>query len=104
VLCIFCYEERLPSREHIFSLAIGGTITTDRVCAGCNSILGSRVDSALNNFLPIRIRRAELELAGNSGEPPSIFEIFLGDQKLIGPEANRIRTSLKHAVLFERSL
>lgn len=92
--CIFCSEERPPSREHIFSLAIGGTITTDRVCAGCNSILGSRVDSALNNFLPVRTRRAELGLSGNSGEPPSIFEMFLGDQKLIGPEANRIRTSL----------
>lgn len=92
--CIFCSEERPPSREHIFPLAIGGTITTDRVCAGCNSILGSRVDSALNNFLPVRTRRAELGLAGNSGEPPSIFEMFLGDQKLIGPEANRIRTSL----------
>ena len=40
------------------------------------------------------MRRAELRLAGNSGEPPSIFNMFLGDQKLIGPEANRLRTSL----------
>ncbi|PNE10039.1 MAG: hypothetical protein CR217_16545 [Beijerinckiaceae bacterium] len=95
--CIFCSAERPPSLEHIYSLAIGGTITTDRVCAGCNSILGSRVDSALNNFLPVRTRRAELGLAGNSGEPPSIFEMLLGDQKLIGPEANRIRTSLNKA-------
>ena len=95
--CIFCSAERPPSLEHIFSLAIGGTITTDRVCAGCNSILGSRVDSALNNFLPVRTRRAELGLAGNSGELPSIFEMLLGDQKLIGPEANRIRTSLNKA-------
>ena len=55
------------------------------------------VDSALNDFLPIRTRRAELGLSGNSGEPPSIFEMLLGDQKLIGPEANRIRTSLNKA-------
>jgi hypothetical protein len=67
------------------------------VCASCNSILGSRVDSALNDFLPVRTRRAELGLAGNSGEPPSMMEIFLGDQTLIGPEANRIRTSLNKA-------
>lgn len=92
--CIFCSEERPPSREHIFSLAVGGTITTDRVCAGCNSILGSRVDSALNNFLPVRTRRAELGLAGNSGEPPSMFEMLLGDQTLIGSQASRIHTSL----------
>lgn len=95
--CIFCSQDHPPSREHIFPLAIGGTVTTVRVCASCNSILGSRVDSALNNFLPVRTRRAELGLAGNSGEPPSIFEIFLGDQTLIGPEANRIRTSLNKA-------
>jgi hypothetical protein len=97
VRCIFCSQDRPPSREHIFPLAIGGTITTERVCTSCNSILGSRVDSALNNFLPVRARRAELQLAGNSGEPPSMFEIFLGDQKLIGPEASRIRTSLNKA-------
>lgn len=95
--CIFCSAERPPTLEHIFSLAIGGTIMTDRVCAACNSVLGSRVDSALNDFLPVRTRRAELGLAGHSREPPSIFEIFLGDQKLIGPEANRIRTTLNKA-------
>jgi hypothetical protein len=95
--CIFCSADRPPSTEHVFSLAIGGTITTDRVCASCNSVLGSRVDSALNNFLPVRIRRAELGLAGNSGQPPAMFEILLGDQKLIGPEANRIHTSFNKA-------
>ncbi|WP_233202514.1 hypothetical protein [Dyella sp. AD56] len=42
----------------------------------------------------MRVRRAELMLAGNSGEPPSMLEIFLGDQMLIGPEAKRIKTSL----------
>lgn len=92
--CIFCSEERPPSLEHVFSLAIGGTITTDRVCARCNSILGSRIDAALSDFLPVRTRRAELGLAGHGRESPSMFEIFLGDQKLIGPEANRIQTRL----------
>lgn len=95
--CIFCLKERQPSVEHVFSLAIGGTITTDRVCGECNSALGSRVDSALNNFLPIRIRRAELALTGNSRDPPSIFEMFLGDQQLVGPAANRIQTSFNKA-------
>lgn len=92
--CIFCSEEHVSSREHIFPRAIGGTITTERVCADCNSILGSRVDSALNNFMPVRARRAELGLAGNSGKPPSMFEMFLGDQTLVGQGGKRIRTSL----------
>ena len=97
MLCIFCSKERPPSQEHVFSLAIGGTVTTDRVCRQCNSVLGSRVDAALNDFLPIRTRRANLGLAGRGREPPSQFEILLGDQKLVGPDAKRIRTTLNKA-------
>ena len=63
MLCIFCSQERPPSLEHVFPLAIGGTVTTDRVCAVCNSTLGTRVDAALSDFLPIRTRRAQLGLA-----------------------------------------
>jgi hypothetical protein len=59
MLCIFCDQERAPSIEHVFPLAIGGTVTTDRVCAPCNSVLGSRVDAALSDFFPVRMRRAE---------------------------------------------
>lgn len=94
MLCIFCSKERPPSLEHVFPLAVGGTITTDRVCSACNSTLGSRVDAALSDFLPVRIRRAMLGLAGNARAAPSQFEIFLGDAELIGPAANRIRTTL----------
>jgi hypothetical protein len=97
MLCIFCLEERSSSVEHIFPLAIGGTITTERVCPVCNSALGSPVDAALINFLPIRTRRAMLGLAGRAHEPPSQFDILLGDQKLIGPAANRIQTRLNKA-------
>jgi hypothetical protein len=64
--CIFCLLERPRSVEHVFPLAIGGKLTTDRVCQQCNSTLGSRVDSALSDFPPVRQRRAELALAGNA--------------------------------------
>jgi hypothetical protein len=97
MLCIFCSEKQPPSLEHVFPLAIGGTITTDRVCHACNSTLGSRVNAALSDFLPVRTRRAMLGLAGNARAAPSQFEIFLGDAKLIGPAANRIRTTLNKA-------
>ena len=56
MLCIFCCKERASSLEHVFPLAIGGTVTTDRVCRECNSMLGTRVDAALSDFLPIRMR------------------------------------------------
>ncbi len=91
--CIFCMLERPPSREHIFPLAIGGTITTDRVCNACNSDLGRRVDAALSDFLPVRLRRAELKLAGNAAEPPSHLEILLGTHRLAGSETKRIRAT-----------
>lgn len=97
MLCIFCDQER-PSRiEHIFPLAIGGTITIDRVCEECNSTLGSRVDAALSDFFPIRMRRANLALSGNNKEPPHWYEMFLGDAVLVGQTANRIQTTFNKA-------
>jgi hypothetical protein len=97
VLCIFCRNERPPSLEHVFPLAIGGTVTTDRVCQECNSTLGSRVDAALSDFFPIRMRRAELGLAGNKRAPPAWYEMFLGEAKLIGPAADRVRITFNEA-------
>ena len=97
MLCIFCLQERASSLEHVYPLAIGGTVTTDRVCQECNSTLGTRVDAALSDFLPIRARRAELRLAGNSGTPPAWYEIFLGDATVIGQNANRIQTTFDEA-------
>jgi hypothetical protein len=91
MLCIFCLEDRPPTQEHVFPLAIGGTVTTDRVCGHCNSTLGTRVDAALSDFVPIRARRAKLGLAGNSGVPPSQYEMLLGQAEVVGQEANRVR-------------
>lgn len=93
MLCIFCINERPASREHVVPLAVGGTITTDRVCKHCNSMLGSRVDVALSDFFPIRTRRAQLGLKGNAGEAPYLFEMLLGEGKLIGRAANRVQTT-----------
>lgn len=106
--CIFCLGERPPSLEHVFPLAIGGRLTTDRVCEWCNSMLGARVDSALGDFLPIRQRRAELKLAGNSATPPNPVEILLGVAALAGDAEQRIQTrynastgKLEHRLLHQ---
>jgi hypothetical protein len=90
--CIFCLLERPPSLEHVFPLAIGGRLTIDRVCHSCNSMLGSRVDSALSDFFPIRQRRAELGLAGNSATAPTPFEMLLGVATLASQPERRIET------------
>jgi hypothetical protein len=95
--CIFCSNERPPSSEHVFPLAIGGHITTDRVCKECNSTLGSRVDAALCDFLPIRKRRAELGLAGNASAPPGRFELLEGVVSLVGSDGGRLRVTYDEA-------
>jgi hypothetical protein len=95
--CIFCSEEKPPSLEHVFPLSIGGTITTDRVCADCNSTLGTRVDAALVDFLPVRTRRAQLGLAGNAGAAPPMHEIFLGVANLVGEPGARVKTTFNKA-------
>jgi hypothetical protein len=97
VICIFCGEQQPPSKEHVFPLAIGGTITTDRVCSDCNSELGTRVDAALTDFLPVRMRRAKLGLAGNNGAVPSWHEIFVGQADVIGEGAGRVQTIFNRA-------
>jgi hypothetical protein len=93
MLCIFCCEEKPSSVDHVFPLAIGGTVTTDRVCKECNSTLGSRVDAALSDFLPVRMRRAKLGLASHGGTAPAWYEIFLGDAKILGQAADRVQTT-----------
>ncbi|PKU22994.1 HNH endonuclease [Telmatospirillum siberiense] len=95
--CIFCLELRPGSEEHVFPLAIGGTLTTDRVCVDCNSTLGSRVDSVLCDDLPIRSRRAQLGLAGNSGKLPATHDILLGIASLAGNPDRKVHTTFNEA-------
>jgi len=95
--CIFCSIDRPPSLEHVFPVAIGGHLTTDRVCEPCNSTLGSRVDAALVDFFPVRVRRAELGLAGNSGTPPGKFELLTGEVMLAGDPCGRLLVTYDEA-------
>ena len=62
-----------------------------------HSTLGSRVDADLSDFFPIRTRRAKLGLAGNAGATPELFEMLIGDAKLISQTANRVQTTLNKA-------
>ena len=95
--CIFCLENRSGSEEHVFPLAIGGRLTTDRVCQPCNSTLGSRVDGALTNSFLVQNRRAALGLAGNSGKRPAIYDLLLGTSKLAEQPGWKVRTTFNKA-------
>jgi hypothetical protein len=91
--CIFCLQNRPATVEHVFPSAIGGRLITDRVFEKCNSTLGSRVDAALSDFFPIRNRRAQMGLAGNSGAPPSLYEMLLGVAQLADNSGRRVRVT-----------
>ena len=43
------------------------------------------------------MRRANLNLAGNGGTPPAWHELFHGEAKLVGSEANRVSTTFDKA-------
>lgn len=95
--CIICLKMRPGSEEHVFPLAIGGTLITYRVCVECNSELGSRVDSALCDDLFIRIRRAQLGLEGNSGKSPAIHDILVGVASMAGNPDRKVHTTFNEA-------
>src|SRR5689334_9188842 len=91
--CIFCLEERPSSLEHVFPFAIGGRLTTDRVCGPCNSVLGSRVDGALSDSFAVRARRSGLGLAGNSGKVPPPYELLTGKHKLAADQNRYVKVT-----------
>jgi hypothetical protein len=89
--CIFCLQERPPSLEHIFPLAIGGSLVIDRVCETCNSTLGNTVDTYLTTHPIIVARRAQLKLAGNSRTVPDPFRALFGQGQLDDGSGQRVR-------------
>ena len=90
--CIFCLLSKEPSLEHIFPLAIGGMLTTDRVCRSCNSQLGDGADAGLTNHLLVRVRRAQLGLAGNSGTVPDVIGEMFRRGELVDNPGVKVRT------------
>jgi hypothetical protein len=91
--CIFCLEDRASSDEHVFPLAIGGSLHTYRVCSGCNSVLGKTVDAPLCNHILIVVRRAQLELAGNSDTIPDGLKALFGTGTLVGDPTKRFQVA-----------
>jgi hypothetical protein len=93
MLCIFCLKEKPPGDEHVFPLAIGGSLPTDRVCKQCNSVLGTSVDAPLCNNVFIVMRRQQLGLRGNSNTLPDELKAFFGTGELVGDSGKRIQVS-----------
>lgn len=116
--CFFCLEERDPSDEHVFPLAVGGKLITTRVCRDCNSTLGNSVDTQLINHPLITIKRELFQLVGNSGTVPSFVKhlkegsladeptqrIKLVEDKATGKIVPRVLHSVTEAPINEREV
>src|SRR2546421_12555497 len=91
--CIFCLEERPPSEEHVFADALGGVLTTDRVCAECNSYLGTKVDAPLIDSPRVLMRRWTLKIKGRAGKLPDPLRQF-GTGVLAADPTQKIRAKV----------
>ncbi len=92
--CIFCLEDKPGTVEHVFPRAIGGNLKINRLCKSCNSKLGAKADPAISDNFLVRIRRSELNLAGNSGKSPGKYELIEGVARLASNPNIRVRVSL----------
>ncbi len=91
MICFFCVKSQPPSLEHIFPKAIGGILTTDRVCKPCNDQLGDKVDVLVTDHIFIQFRRSDLGLAGQSGKVPNATEVLLRQGVMADDSEQRIR-------------
>src|SRR5665213_3503421 len=92
--CMFCLKDRSESVEHVFPLAIGGCLTTLRVCEPCNSFLGREVDAGLTDNVLVVLRRSQLGLAGNSGSIPDPFMTIFRHGTLADRPDHRVAVQL----------
>lgn len=72
MICIICGEEKEGTLEHIFPLAIGGTLTANFVCKQHNSEMGELADALLTDHPLILAKRFLLNIKGRGGIPNPI--------------------------------
>ncbi|WP_298671517.1 HNH endonuclease [uncultured Sphingomonas sp.] len=75
--CLICLEERPRTVERVFPLDIGGSLTTDRLCVDCNSLLRRTADTALSKLPFVAFERSRFVLRGNSGKVAGRFAVVL---------------------------
>lgn len=71
IQCIFCLEEKKPSKEHIFPDSLGGLLIINDVCKECNDELGGKVDYHLVDHGLMQLARFTKGLKGKKGAIPN---------------------------------
>jgi hypothetical protein len=86
ITCIYCKEERPPSREHILARNMGGDATRWIVCERCNKGL-SAIDQALAQRSLVAISRV-------ADTPAGAFDVALGGEHFHHDEARDLVTEV----------
>ena len=89
--CIFCLEEKEPTKEHIFPSAIGGTLTIDRVCKQCNDWLGAKIDVLITDHDLILLKRAEMGMRDRAGNVINPWENVFRNGVMADDPEQRVR-------------
>lgn len=89
--CIFCLMEQPSSVEHVFPEAIGGTLTINRVCKGCNDRLGNEVDVRLTDHPLILLRRSQLGMRDATGKEINPWAKVFGIGTMASDPTQRIQ-------------
>lgn len=89
--CIFCLEERAPTTEHVFPLAIGGCLTTERGCQICNSTLGTSADAPLVEHPLVILKRWQLKIPDRGGRVPDALGKLLREGTLAEDGSKKFR-------------
>jgi hypothetical protein len=94
--CIFCLQEESATEEHVFPLAIGGHLTTDRVCRLCNSTLGTSADVPLVEHPLVLFKRRQLKIPDRAGNIPDVIGKFVKEGTLTEDPSQKFRLSADH--------
>ena len=71
--CWYCGQAALlddDPLEHVLPAAIGGTLTTDKVCFACNQRASREIDQPFVNEWPIVLARNEFQILDRRGNRP----------------------------------
>lgn len=75
IQCIFCLEEKTPSKEHVFPDSLGGLLVIHDVCKECNDKLGGKVDYHLVDHGLMQLARLAKRLKGKKGTIPNPLSV-----------------------------
>lgn len=73
MICIFCFEERPESEEHVFPESIGGGFSIRRLCKCCNGRFGRDVDPLLIKHVLTQMSRSRYKVGDKRGKVPQMF-------------------------------